>query len=197
MGIATPLGEICNRCGTIHDPTFCNAHSKRQGGKQCIAFPMHEQTTCSTHGGRAPQTKALAHVAQTEKKMRQILGKLDIKAVENPLYELQMLAGEAKAWKEMLSAKVADLTTMRYSTDGGEAIRGEIILWERAIDRCTTTLAIIAKLNIDERMARLTELQVMQTIGAVKAGLTEVGMPAPQQQLAMATIARYLRPSAN
>lgn len=190
-------GQICPRCNAEHDLVRCRAHSKRQGGAQCHARPMVGQEVCKVHGGTTPGALAKAATAATERKLRATLGQLTILPVENPLADLQMLAGEARSWKELLAKHVADLTSMRYSTDGGEAIRGEIQLFERAMDRCAAILGMIAKLNIDERMVKISQQQVDLVVSAMQRSFTDIQLPKDQQQLALAAAARYLRPSPN
>ena len=51
--------ETCDKCGVKHDPTKCNAHSKRSG-KQCGRLPMNHTTVCPMHGGKTPNTYAAA-----------------------------------------------------------------------------------------------------------------------------------------
>lgn len=186
-------GTPCEKCGKAHDPTKCQAHSKLQRGAQCQLPPMTGQRVCGSHGGRARQNKAAAQVRTTEVQIRQALGKLTIVPVENPLAELQHLAGEAKAWKELLADHVAKLTAMRYGTEGGEAIRGEVQLFERAMDRCLQVLATIAKLNIDERLVRIAEAQKTMVVQAVDAAIAAAGITGPPAIEARKTVARHLR----
>lgn len=185
--------EICARCNAAHDPARCTAHSKMQAGGQCQRRPMEGQKVCATHGGKAPQNLAAAERAKTEEKIRKQLGQLVSTPVLNPLEALQELAGEAMAWKELCAEHVASLERMRYGTEGGEAIRGEIILFERAIDRLGSLLVNIAKLNIDERLARVSELQLDFIARALGAWMAEEGMSPEQQQEARRGVARHLR----
>lgn len=190
---ATVTGEVCAKCHVTHDPTRCKAHSKMQSGGQCQRMPMEGQAVCYTHGGRAPQNLAAADRAKTEEKLRKTLGALVSTPVANPLAELQALAGEAKAWKQICHDHMADLEKMRYGTEGGEAIRGEIILFERAIDRCAKILVDIVKLNIDERLVRVSEMQLDLVARALGAWMAEAGMTGEQQQEARRGVARHLR----
>jgi hypothetical protein len=86
---------------------------------------------------------------------------------------------------------------MRYSTDGGEAIRGEIVLWERAMDRCLAVLGTIAKLNIDERLVRINERQVNEFTAALRLSMARQNLAGDVQRALMAGVADALRPSMN
>lgn len=187
------MGPLCPKCGAVHDLTKCKAHSKLQRGAQCQRDPMAGQDVCASHGGRAKQNKAAAAVRAAEGQVRETLGYLTIVPIDNPLASLQRLAGEAEAWKEACSEHVSRLRAMRYGTEGGEAIRGEIVLFERAMDRCLMVLATIAKLNIDERLVRIAEAQKMMVIQAIEASLASAGVVGPQAIEAKKVAARHLR----
>lgn len=186
-------GGACPKCHNLHNPTKCKAHSKRQTGGQCQRSPMAGLDVCSTHGGRTARSKGVAAQHTTEVQIREALGKLTVVPVENPLAELQHLAGEARAWKEACAEHVSRLRAMRYGTEGGEAIRGEILLFERAMDRCLVVLATIAKLNIDERLVRIAEAQKTMVIQAIEAGLSAAGVQGPAAIEAKKVVARHLR----
>lgn len=190
-------GDVCEKCGKAHDPSKCQAHSKLQQGGQCQLAPMTGQRVCGSHGGRARQSKAAAATRTAEQKIRQQLGKLTVTPVENPLLELQTLAGEARAWKELCAEHVANLERMRYGTEGGEAIRGEVVLFERAMDRCLSILATIAKLNIDERLAEITIQQKQTVIRAIDAALSAAGVDGDAAAGARKVAARHLRLAAS
>lgn len=186
-------GGPCPKCGTVHDPARCQAHSKRQAGAQCQSHPVRGLTVCKTHGGGSPQSKAASATWQAAEQLKQKLGTLTVVPVDNPLLELQHLAGEARAWKELCAAHVARLERMRYGTEGGEAIRGEILLFERAMDRCASVLALIAKLNIDERLVKIAEGQKEMILRALEAGLASAGVTGDAARTARQAAARHLR----
>lgn len=129
------------------------------------------------HGGSAPQVKAKAQERVAEEEARRTLGKLSrvlgpAEPVQNPLLELSKIAGEALRWKQVIAERVAELEQLRYQGAGGEQVRAEIALFERALDRCSTVLANIVRLNIDERLATITDRQG-HTIAAVISTVLE------------------------
>ena len=114
--------------------------------------------------------------------------------VTDPLAALSAIAGAVVAWKDMLAGKVNTLTSLRYETEvGGEQLRAEVALWERALDRCGKFLVDIAKLNIEERMARVTEAQAEMAEKALMATLGELGFTPQQQRDAQVKLGRHLR----
>lgn len=145
---------------------LCKAKAKSTGN-QCGNLAIIGGTVCRIHGGSAAHVKAKAAERVTEHKARGELGKLDsllgpAEPVENPLLELQSLAGEAKRWKELMSARVAGLTSVGYQGPTGEQVKAEVALLERAMDRMVHVLGIIAKLNIDERLMRIDQEQAQR-----------------------------------
>jgi hypothetical protein len=178
----------CQQCGVVHNPALCQGHAKNHSGGQCHKHPYHGSVYCYVHGGAARVERPMDH-----DRARKALGRLKHEPVENPLAELLDLAGEARAWKVMCAAKVAQLTSMRYGTDGGEAIRGEIVLFERAMDRCAAILALVGKLKIEERLAAITERQKLTIVRAIEAALAAIGADPDQKQVARQVAARHLR----
>lgn len=137
---------------------LCTAMSKHSM-ERCRRYPADGATVCINHGGGSPQARRKAAERVTEQNLRKQHSGMRKKRVEDPLTELQKLAGEVIAWKELLSEKVQNLTEMRYEGTGnvGEQLRSEVGLFERAMDRCTNTLSAIAKLDIDERLVSIKE----------------------------------------
>lgn len=198
----------CLICGRPHSAATCQGHSKQQAGQQCKGPKVKGLNFCIKHGGRSQAAKAIsqAYVAEqtatkiakqaTTRRIRMVMGEFPNERIENPLQELQLLAGEMKAWKQAMAERVADLLEaekLRYGTDGGEAIRGEILLYERAMERLATTLAAIAKLNIDERLVKIAEAQKDMILAAIEAGLAKAGVTGPLAVEARIEAARHLR----
>lgn len=144
---------------------------------------------CSNHGGCTPAGRASA----MDKQVRTELARLGVAPVTDPISALSAIAGEVVAWKDMLAGKVNALTSLRYGTEGGEQLRAEVALWERALDRCGKFLVDIAKLNIEERMAKVTEAQAALAEKALTATLGEMGFTPQQQRDAQARLGRHLR----
>jgi hypothetical protein len=175
---------------------------------QCGGPKVKGLNFCNSHGGRSKAAKAIsqAYVAEqyatkiakqaTTRRIRMVMGEFPNERIENPLQELQLLAGEMKAWKQAMAERVADLLEaekLRYGTDGGEAIRGEILLYERAMERLATTLAAIAKLNIDERLVKIAEAQKDMILAAIEAGLAKIGVTGSAAVEAKVEAGRHLR----
>lgn len=147
---------------------LCTA--KRKNGEPCRGVAMRGSDKCRMHAGKlAAGIKLQAEAAEQ-------LARLDVEATEDPLSELARVCAQVLAWKDSMAAKVNALTSLRYSTEGGEQLRSEIALWERALDRCVTTLTAMAKLNIDERLAKISEERAEMIITVFTRALEIAGV---------------------
>lgn len=150
------------------------------------------------HGGGSRKVKAAAAARVAEAKAQRELGRLaavqgPAEPVADPLTALARLAGEVLRWKDLLAEHVAELQALRYGGEGGEQIRGELVLFERALDRCSTVLATIAKLDIDERLARIEEAKAALVLRAIEAALDAAGVAGEARVEAKRVAARQLR----
>lgn len=155
---------------------MANCRGTNRAGNPCGRPPMKGAFVCASHGGKAPQVKAAAARRLAEEQARAALDAMSIEPVDDPLTELGKLAGQVVAWKDLLADKVHVLQEYRYSTEYNEAIRGEVILFERAMDRCAAVLGLIAKLNIDERLAAISETQAQMLEDALFAAFDAAGL---------------------
>jgi hypothetical protein len=132
---------------------------------------------CKHHGGASPNGRKHA----VEQQARLELARLDIPPVEDPLSELARVCGQVLGWKDMLAAKVNALSSLRYENEaGGEQLRAEVALWERALDRCERFLTAMARLNIDDRLARISEQRAELIITVFTAALERAGIEGEQ-----------------
>lgn len=168
---------------------------RNRAGKPCGNPPVKGALVCRMHGGLAPQVQAKAKQRLAEQEIRAGLAHLGVTAVDDPFTELSKLAGQVVAFKDALAEKVNELTSIRYEASGAgtEQLRAEVALFERALDRCAAVLGLIAKLNIDDRMARISERQAAAVVRALDAGLAHAGVTGPMAVAARAVAARELR----
>lgn len=171
----------------------CRARSKKTGN-QCGAYAVHGATVCRHHGGSAPQVKAKAAQRVAEQQLTAALAQLDVPAIDNPLVALTQLAGQIVAFKDQLAERVNQLHAIRYTDGkGGEQLRSEVALFERALDRTVNVLAVIAKLNIDERLAKISEQQAGLVRDVVMGSLTDAGVEPEVQRDVAGHFTRRLR----
>lgn len=185
--------------GTGHGPRLCGAR-KRQGEGTC-GKPAGWGTDhlgegpCRLHGGSTRTVSKGAHLRLVEAGARELFGKIapDIVPVNNPLAAYAQFAGEVMAWKQLMASLLEDLKTVGYAADSGEQVRAAVQLYERSMDRTNTVLSSFARLNIDERLAKLSETQSRAVLRAVEAVITHLGASPEQANQARAVAARHLR----
>jgi hypothetical protein len=198
----------------VPDAYRCTGHvtggfsRPEKAGQRCRNWRIPGLNVCRIHGGATQGAKEAARIRVAEHKLEAAVSRLAGTPVENPLSELAAVAGRAKALMDILEQRVQDLLDVeageafqdetrggiRYKGTAGEQIRGEVVLYERAIDRFGKLLVDIGRLNIDERLARINEMQIEAFIGALEAGLNAAGVRDPQQRAQAKTVAaRHLR----
>jgi hypothetical protein len=170
--VRTPQADGHGRCGGTN-----------RAGKPC-KHPAGWGTDhpgigrCKNHGGSTPTHRQAAireQARRTAHEALELLGREGVKPIVNPLEALAGLAGEIVATKDIFRERVAQLReeSWRYSdAKGGEQLRAEIAMYERALDRSARVLADIARLKIDERLTAITEQQV-QTLVTVFTAVLE------------------------
>lgn len=152
---------------------------------------------CKAHGAGAPQVRAAAAARAAEAEMRTAFGRLGEHStpVDDPFTALSEVAGEVVAWKAFCAGRIAELEEVRtLDAKGTEQVHALIGLFERALDRCVSTLATIAKLDIDARLARISERQADTVVRAVDAALAVAGVTDTERvAAAKAVVGRELR----
>lgn len=165
----------------------CGAR-KRQGEGVCGQAAgwgtSHPGTgRCKLHGGSTGdhRTHALNEQARRE------IARLDLPPVEDPLTQLAAVTAQVIGWKDQLAVKVNELTSLRYEGEGsGEQLRAEVALWERALDRCEKFLTAMARLDIDNRLAKITEARATAIIVVFVAALEAAGIEGEQREAVLA-----------
>lgn len=187
-------GSKRKRGGRIEsDKPRCGADTRTTNGT-CRNFLEPGQLRCKLHGGASPQARRKQAERVLEAQVKREIHGMEITPVENPLTALSMLAAEIIAWKDLMAAHVATLKNdLRYAGEHAEQIRGEVTLYEKALDRSVAVLAQIARLKIDERLAAINEAQI-KTISRILEGvLDKLGMNYDQKREAFAEMSRLAR----
>jgi hypothetical protein len=150
---------------------------------------------CKFHGGNTRNQRVAARTELADLEARQVLATLEVTPVGDPFAALSRLAGQVVAWQEAISSIVNQLgDRIRYEgASGSEQLRAEIALYERAMDRTGQILGLIAKLNIEDRMARVTERQADALVSALEAALAAAGVTGTAADDARKAAARHLR----
>lgn len=97
------------------------------------------------------------------------------------------------AWKDEMGEMVNRLDEIRYEDEhGGEQLRSEVALFEWAMDRCERVLVAMARLNIDERIVKITERQASVLNEVLIGALYDLGLDRHSEEVRR-VMARRLR----
>jgi hypothetical protein len=181
-----PHGRWCDQ----HQRCEC-VHPRKAGRGPCHGPAVTGSDACRMHLGEEAQP--VIAEAKLEQAAARLLYQRDAPPVTDPLTALQKLAGRAAAWEDVIGEKVNELRSLRYSTDeGGEQLRAEIIVMERAMDRLGRLLLDIAKLGIEERLAGIREKTALMLEAALDAALAASGVDLNRQAAARETFRKHL-----
>lgn len=176
--------------------TKCTA--RRTNGEPCQRSPIAGGSVCATHGGSAPAVKAAAarrlEVAAVEADVAAVIASEGLEGVTDPLEALARLATETLAMKSALAARVnalSDITTT--SKLGVEALKVEVALYERAIDRSGKFLDLLAKSNFEERRLRIDEGTAGMFVTVMRNVLARLDLTPAQQALVGTVVSEELR----
>lgn len=169
--------------------------ARRSDGTPCGAYAIRGAEVCRAHGGSSPAVTAAAADRVLDERANRALARLDAEPCDDPLAALAEVAGQVLAWKDSMAEQLDRLEELRYSATGAgtEQLRAEVALYERAMDRAVKVLGVIAHLDIDNRLARISEQQADVVARAVQAGLDHAGVTGTPAAEARAVVARHLR----
>jgi hypothetical protein len=179
----------------------CGAKTRQEGSHEYCNLAAGWGTShpgdgrCRLHGGSTKNQKLGAAKIKAEREVRKVLAELDVEPVDDPLTALMQLAGQVLAWQKATAALVNDLEhRIRYEgATGAEQLRAEVQIYERAMDRAEKVLSSIARLNIEERLAQISEAQADRVIAAIDAALAAAGLAGADASKAKQVAARHLR----
>lgn len=145
---------------------------------------------CRSHCGSTPngRTGAVREQARAE------VMRLGFEPVADPLAQLASVAGELVAVKDRLREHVERLTEIRtLSAEGTEQVRAELSAYQQALRDTVSVLAAMARLNIGERMAKVSEAQLELMEKALRFALEDAGLGLEEQDRAAHVFTRHLR----
>ena len=178
--------------GRVRQAERCTA--RRTNGDPCRAWAVTGAKVCISHGGGAPQVRAAAARRVAERKAaRALSGITDFAEVSDPVARLRLLSGRAERLVEVLGERVEELRSVGYRSRAGEQLRAELAVYERMMATTGRLLVDLAKLNLDERQARIDEALGRLVIAALMRAFRDVGLPPDVQQALQPAVARHLR----
>lgn len=105
------------------------------------------------------------------------------------------LAAEVVGFKNFIAARVTELRTdeWRYGALGGEQLRAEVAVYERAMDRAGRLLVDINRLGLEERQVRIAEQQGALLAKVIMDILDDLDLTREQRDRAYEVTPRRLR----
>ncbi len=155
----------------------CNAQPLRTTGKK---VPPEGSPRCPHHLGQPKalieaQYNAQQQATELFRQQQAAARRYGLTDLVDPLHALHILADEVWRWKGVCQQLVGDLTEIRYRSNSGEQIRGEIALYEKSLDRAAKLLADLTRLGIEDRLERVSGRQNTLIVHAVTAAVVELG----------------------
>jgi len=179
--------------GDPMDDRRCMATSK-QSGERCKRLASPGAAVCAMHGSRAPQVRAKAAERIVEAEAGALLARNGHDAVTDPVSALSELAGEVVALKDILGGKVVELREWTYSDKPGrEDVRAVLGAYERALDRCHRVLEGMTRLDLEDRLARISERQGEVIANVLLAAVLRAELPDSWHAPLRAALAAELR----
>jgi hypothetical protein len=151
---------------------------------------------CRLHGGLLPNHIKHAERVRVELGVRTTLARERLVPLDDPLQQLQLVAAEVLRLKDILAGMVDDLPSWIYyeGMAGREDVRAVLSAYERAQNRALRVLTEMVKLDLDERLAKVSAAQAAILIQLIEAVILakEMGLTREQVHTAKAIIAREL-----
>jgi len=182
----------CAKCGQRH--TRCTGHvdSLPDGTvidlRPCHKWPRKGANVCQKHGGNAPQVIAATQRRKVEASAMKLLGVEGYEPIIDPYTALANVAGEIVKLKDVLLERVEEMDTLRsFGGETGEQIDVVFAAYERAVDRAEKILTNMARLDLEDRIAKLRariNSDVAATIvGAMNAALDVADVQGPTREV--------------
>lgn len=176
----------------------CTATTEKGRGPRCRRRPIAGGAVCTLHGGAAPQVRAAGALRVATRRIaaqaEAVLAHEGITAIDDPLDELGKLAAGSKALMEALGARVNSLQDLEhFDAKNSPAIKAEVQMYERAVDRTHRLLDSLVKHGYAERQIQIQESEAILVAGVLRRVISALGLSAEQQREAQTLLASEFR----
>ena len=190
---STPID--CSKCGQVH--RRCTAH-KKGTLTPCKNIRMKGQNVCQFHGGKTPAAREAGlrryAVQKALADSEALIAHNAEEGVADPIKALQILATEALGMKDALAARVNALTSVRFEDDkGGEQLRSEVILYERALDRAAKFLDLLARSGFEEKRIMIAQREGQMIVELLRRVFSQINLTPEQETIVGEVVPRELK----
>ena len=188
------------------DPTKWNFRCRGQVSqpdgvqRQCNQNAVRGLEFCRHHGGSHPAARQVGERVMEDRirqhRLKQMAEKYGLAVGEevNPLEELQGLIRECTALKDFLFEKVTELDEITYTDRiGVENVRQVMAMYERALERTGRILVDTGKLDIDNRLAKVTERQADLVATVLERVLTKMELGEDRREVVKGYLSEEFR----
>ena len=142
-------------------------------------------TPCKLHGGSLPNNVSAATRRRVELECTALLAEHDVTPVTDSVAELEVLAGEVLAWRDLLRQRLGELhpEDWRYTGKVGEELHTTVALYERSLDKAERILTSMSKLGIAGRKVQLEEARFDLMANLVELTLADLGVDAADRDV--------------
>lgn len=176
----------------------CAGHSRRTG-EPCGLPPINGATVCYWHGGAAKRARKNAKIREAQKALRKLENISEIgdappmQSIREVYEELFAVAGAARAWRTILTARISELNDFGYRGVTAEQVRADVQLFEKSLDRSAKIGEIIAKLNLEERKQALDQRTAETFHQVLNRALDRLELTDQQRETVPSVIATVLK----
>lgn len=165
---------------------------------RCPMWAIRGGSVCYHHGGSAPQVIAKAQERLKTRELEAYAGSVlaheGLTTVEDPLTELSKLASASAQLMTALGQRVNSLQELEhFDAKNSPAIKAEVQMYERAMDRTARLYESLVKAGYTERQVKIAETEALLVAGVVKRTIAALGLTPEQQRLAGQILAEEFR----
>lgn len=146
-------------------------HATKRDGSQCGMHAMKGCTVCRMHGGMTPNVRARGLQRVEEAKAVTVLRRHHVEPITNPVAELMRVVSEVVTLKDLLAARVDDLSAAGAS---------EVAMYARLLEQAGRLLTDVTRLGIERQLSSITERDAEMIVQVVTAALEDVGVTGQQ-----------------
>lgn len=164
ISLNTPELNTCDTCGRSH--ITASNHVACAGHRPC-------------HRRRPQNGSRYCVVCATTQSGNETLGPVTGFPVTNPLERLASLAGRVEGWLNVAESRLSRLTSFG---DGEARLTGEMKAWTVIVRQLGFLLGLLARLDLDERLAKLDRIQAEQLREVLEAAMRDPALALTAEQ---------------